>query len=136
MSTHPGGEAAGRGSLFSALKNSTATLVAIGKTRLELLVTEIEEEKLRLMSLWSKAIGAAFMLAIGVVLLVFWLALAFWEQRVLVFGLASLLFIGGGLWLVASLKAQARRPSKLFHASLAELEQDIAELRRQAGKAE
>lgn len=135
MADMPGSDAAPRG-LFASLKQTIATRVAIGKTRAELLITEIEEEKLRLMSLWSKAIGAAFMLAIGVVLLVFWLALAFWEQRVLVFGLASLLFIGGGLWLVASLKAQARRPSKLFHASLAELEQDIAELRRQAGKAE
>lgn len=135
MADMPGGDAAPRG-LFASLKQTIATLVAIGKTRAELLITEIEEEKLRLMSLWSKAIGAAFMLAIGVVLFVFWLALAFWEQRVLVFGLASALFIGGGLWLVASLKAQARRPSKLFHASLAELEQDIAELRRQAGKVE
>jgi uncharacterized membrane protein YqjE len=45
------------------LKNLVATLLAIGKTRAELLVTELEEEKFRLMSLWAKAIGAAFLLA-------------------------------------------------------------------------
>ena len=66
MAEQAGGEA-GREGLFAALKNSVATLIAIAKTRAELLVTELEEEKLRLMSLWSKAIGAAFMLAVGVI---------------------------------------------------------------------
>jgi len=64
MSQQTGGEER-RAGLFSALKNMIATVIAIGKTRAELLVTELEEEKLRLMSLWSKAIGAAFLLAVG-----------------------------------------------------------------------
>lgn len=83
MTQSTGGEA-GREGLFAALKNSLATLISIGKTRAELLVTELEEEKYRLMSLWSKAIGAAFMLAVGVILAIFCVALAFWEQRLLV----------------------------------------------------
>lgn len=69
--TQSTGEEAGREGLFAALKNSLATLISIGKTRAELLVTELEEEKYRLMSLWSKAIGAAFMLAVGVILAIF-----------------------------------------------------------------
>lgn len=135
MSQQTGGEES-RAGLFSALKNMIATLVAIGKTRAELLVTELEEEKLRLMSLWSKAIGAAFMIAVGVIMAVFCLALAFWEQRVLVFGIFAALFIGGGLLLIGSLKKQARQPSKMFRASLSELETDMAELRRYAKKPE
>lgn len=135
MSQQTGGEER-RAGLFTALKNTIATLITIVRTRAELLVTELEEEKLRLMSMWSKAIGAAFLLAVGCIMAVFCLALAFWEQRVLVFGLFSALFIGGGLLLIASLKRQARQPSKMFRASLAELEADMAELRRHAGKAE
>jgi uncharacterized membrane protein YqjE len=135
MSQQTGGEER-RAGLFSALKNMIATVIAIGKTRAELLVTELEEEKLRLMSLWSKAIGAAFLLAVGSIMAVFCLALAFWEQRVLVFAIFSVLFIGGGLYLIGSLKRQARQPSKMFRASLAELEQDMAELRRHVRKAE
>ncbi|KXB31498.1 hypothetical protein AT959_07505 [Dechloromonas denitrificans] len=135
MTQQAGGEA-GRAGLFAALKNMIATLIAIGKTRAELLVTELEEEKLRLMTLWSKAIGAAFMLALGVVMAVFCIALAFWEQRVLVFGLFAALFIGGGLLLIGSIKKQAQQPSKLFRASLTELEADMAELRRYAKKPE
>jgi uncharacterized membrane protein YqjE len=135
MAEQVGGEA-GREGLFAALKNSVATLIAIGKTRAELLVTELEEEKIRLMSLWSKAIGAAFMLAVGVVLTIFCLALAFWEQRVFVFGIFAALFIGGALFLIASLKQQAAQPSKMFRASLSELEADMALLRRYRNKSE
>ena len=130
--TQPTGGETGREGLFAALKNTVATLIAIGKTRAELLLVELEEEKLRLMSLWSKAIGAAFMLAVGVVLLVFCIAIAFWEQRVLVFGLFTALFLGGGFWLLAAVQRQSARPRRLLRGSLSELERDIAELRRQA----
>ena len=116
--------------LYSALKNSLATLISIGKTRAELLVTEIEEEKFRLKILGSKAIGAAFFLGMAVVMTVFCLAVAFWEQRIFIFGLFAILFLVLGLTLVFSLNRQVKRPSKLFHASLAELEADMAELRR------
>lgn len=132
----PAGGEERRVGLFPAMKGMIATVIAIGKTRAELLITELEEEKFRLMSLWSKAVGAAFFLAVGLIMAVFCLALAFWEQRVLVFGLFAALFIGGGLWLVASLKRQVRQPSKLFHASLSELEADMAALRRYVKKPE
>ena len=135
MTQSAGGEE-GREGLFSALKNLVATLLAIGKTRAELLVTELEEEKFRLMSLWAKAIGAAFLLALGVVMLVCCIALAFWEERVIVFGIFAALFVGGGLVLASSLKRQASQPSKMFKASLSELEADMAQLRRYRNKPE
>lgn len=135
MTQSAGGEE-GREGLFSALKNLVATLLAIGKTRAELLVTELEEEKFRLMSLWAKAIGAAFLLALGVVMLVCCIALAFWEQRLIVFGIFAALFVGGGLVLASSLKRQASQPSKMFKASLSELEADMAQLRRSRNKPE
>lgn len=129
MVRQPGGEGDREG-LFAALKNLLATLLAIGKTRAELLVTEIEEEKYRVIGLFSKAIGAAFLLALAVVMAVFALALAFWEQRVFVFGLCAVLFGGGAWWLLVALKRQFAVPSKLFRASLSELETDMAQLRR------
>lgn len=135
MTQQSGGDG-GREGLFAALKNVLATLIAIGKTRAELLVTELEEEKLRLMSLWAKAIGAAFLLALGVVMVVCCVALAFWEQRVVVFGIFAVLFIGGGAVLFGSLKRQASQPSKMFKSSLSELEADMVQLRRYRNKSE
>ncbi len=129
MSGGSGGEA-GREGLFVALKNLVATLLAIGKTRAELLVNELEEEKFRLMSLWAKAIGAAWLFALGIVMAVCCVALAFWEQRVLVFGLAAVLFVCAGFVLFLSLRRQMAQPSKIFRGSLAELEADMAQLRR------
>ena len=129
MSAGTGGEA-GREGLFVSLKNLVATLLAIGKTRAELLVNELEEEKFRLMSLWAKAIGAAWLFALGTVMVVCCLAVAFWEQRVLVFGVAAVLFLGVGFMVFASLRRQMAQPSKIFRGSLAELEADMAQLRR------
>lgn len=134
MTEHTGGE--GREGLFSALKNIVATLIASGKTRAELFVTELEEEKIRFVSLWSKAIGAAFLLAIGAILAVCFLALVFWEQRVIVFGVFALLFIGGGLFLVASVRQHASQRGRMFRATLSEFEEDLAQLRRYRDKAE
>lgn len=134
--TQPAGGEEGREGLFASLKNLVATLLAIGKTRAELLVTELEEEKLRLMSLWARAIGAAFLLALGVVMFVCSIALAFWEQRVIVFGIFAVVFVGGGFLLVRSLQRQASQPSKMFKASLSELEADMAQLRRYRDRSE
>lgn len=125
MSSTAGGEG-----LFAALKSLVASLLVIGKTRVELLVTEIEEEKFRLIDLWAKAIGAAFLLTLGIIMLVFCLALAFWEHRVMVFGLFAGTFFLGGLYLVFALKQTAAQPSRLFKSSLAELEADLAQLKR------
>ena len=129
MSAGSGGEP-GREGLFVALKNLVATLLAIGKTRAELLVNELEEEKFRLMSLWAKAIGAAWLFVLGIIMVVCCVAAAFWEQRVLVFGLAAALFIGSGILIFISLRRQMAQPSKIFRGSLAELEADMAQLRR------
>ena len=60
-------EDAGRPGLFAALKNIFATLLSIGRTRAELLAVEIEEEKYRLIAMWAKAIGAAFLILCGLV---------------------------------------------------------------------
>jgi uncharacterized membrane protein YqjE len=128
--TSPIGGEERRAGLFSAMKGMIATVIAIAKTRAELLVTELEEEKFRLMTLWSKAIGAAFLLAVGLIMAVICFALAFWEQRVLIFGICAALFIAGALFLIGSLKRQASQPSRMFHSSLAELEADMAQLRR------
>lgn len=119
-----------REGLFVALKNLLATLLGIGKTRAQLLVTEIEEEKYRILGLLLRALGAAFLLALAVLMAVFTLAMALWEQRVWVFGIFALVFGGGAWWLFAALKRQLAAPSKLFRASLSELETDMALLRR------
>jgi len=129
MSEQAGGTGRRTG-LFAALKNLLATVLAIAKTRAELLVVELEEEKIRLVALLAKALGAVFLLALGLVMLVFCLVLVFWEQRVLLSGVLAAGFIGGGLLLLAAVRRQAAQPSHLFRSSLNELEADLSQLRQ------
>lgn len=135
MFRQTGGESEREG-LFSALKNILVTLLSIGKTRAELLVTEIEEEKYRLLGLAGKALAAAFLLALAAIMVVMAVAAAFWEQRIVVFTGFALLFAGVSWGLINAIRLAARQPSKLFRASLSELETDMTQLQRRGGEKE
>lgn len=135
MFRQTGGEGEREG-LFSALKNILVTLLSIGKTRAELLVTEIEEEKYRLLGLAGKALAAAFLLALAAIMVVMAVAAAFWEQRIVVFTGFALLFAGVSWGLINAIRQAARQPSKLFRASLSELETDMTQLQRRGGEKE
>ena len=72
--------------MFAALKNIAATLLASGKTRLELFANELEEEKLRAFQMLVMALGMVFCLGAGMLILILFLTVLFWESRVLVLG--------------------------------------------------
>ena len=130
MGDMQGGEAGG---LLSALKNIAATLLASGRTRLELLSNEIEEGKLRVIQLGMLAGGALFCFAIGIVLVVALLVTLFWDQRLAILGIFSGVFLALGGYFLARLKQASQRPNKIFAASLAELEEDLRQLMSMAG---
>jgi len=134
MSKPQGSEQAGPPTgLFATLKSLAATLLSTGRTRLELLANEIEEEKLRALRLLLMALAMAFCLGVGILLTVALLATVFWESRLLVIGgFAGLFLVLGGICL-AALKQAAHRPAPLCAASLAELDEDIRQLRAAAG---
>jgi len=81
MIDNTGGETNG---LFAALKGIAATLLASGKTRLELLGNEIEEEKLRAIQLLLMAQSMVFCFGVGVILAVALISSLFWDNRLLV----------------------------------------------------
>lgn len=126
MGETQGGETGG---LLSALKNIAATLLASGRTRLELLSNEIEEGKLRAIQLGMLAGGAFFCFAIGIVLVVALLVALFWDQRLAVLGIFSAVFLALGGYFMARFKQASHRPDKIFAASLAELEEDLRQLK-------
>lgn len=122
----PGGQSPG---LVQSLRRLAATLIALLQTRLELLATELEEERVRLVQvlLWG-CIALAFLL-LGVVMLTLFVVVLFWDaHRVLVSGLLALTFIAIGLAAVAVARSRARARSRLFSASLAELANDREQL--------
>ena len=120
------------GGLFASLRGLFATALALLQTRFELLATELEEEKLRLLSLLAFGAAAILLLSIGMVFLAIFLTLLWWDHRLLVVGAFTALFLlcGGGALLLA--QRQIHSGSRLFGASLAELHQDREALLRKS----
>jgi len=114
-----------RGVLYSVLR--------VVETRLEILSTEIAEERFNLARLIVVALGVLFCLQAGALLGVLFFVLAVGgEHRLAAIGIAALVLLvaaaGGGLWLRSWLK---RRPP-MFAATMAELRKDGARLRNES----
>ncbi|NOT14635.1 MAG: phage holin family protein [Methylotenera sp.] len=111
--------------LLVSLKKLTATLIAIVHTRIELLSTDLEEGRERLISLLAMIFVALFCLCFGMVLLAILVVVLFWDtHRLLALGTLTALFllIGSVLGFMA-LRALKDMP-RMFEASLAELVKD------------
>jgi len=116
---------AGAGGLFESLKTLSVSLVGIVHTRLELLSTDVAEEREHLITHLVLVLVALFCLGVGVVLLAILIVVVFWESH-------RLMALGGltGLFLAASAGVgwlaihKIRTKPRLFEASLAELAKD------------
>ena len=107
------------------LRGHLAAALGILQTRLELLATEVAEEKLRLGSLLGFAAAAFFFLGFGAVLLALFLTVLLWDShRLLALGVFTALFLAFGLIAALAVARIGRQGSRLFAASIAELAQD------------
>lgn len=117
------------GGLFAALKNIAATLVAGGKTRLELLGNEIEEEKLRTLRLVLVAQGMMFCFGVATLLGVALLVALFWDSRIAVLAASTAVFLGFAGFFYSQFKRATQRSEHIFAASIAELQEDLRQLK-------
>lgn len=118
------------GGLGARLRGLADTALGIVQTRLELLATEVAEEKVRLGGLLAYGVAALFFLGFGLVLLALFLTVLLWDsQRLLALGIFAALFLFIGLAAGLAALRLARQGSRLFGASLGELAQDREALR-------
>lgn len=95
------------------------------QTRLELLALELQEEKLRLSGLAINIVLCGLLLGFGLVFLMVFLTVLFWEEhRLLALGISTAVCLGGGLLAASNAAREFKRGSRLFAASLAELARD------------
>lgn len=130
MTERPG---SGRGGLFTATRSVAATLLATGRTRFELLGNEIKEEKLRAVRLLLLSQAMAFCLAVGMCLAIALLVVLFWDNRAALLGCFSALFLTVSALCYFALRRAKHTPERLFAASMAELEEDLRQLKGTAG---
>lgn len=115
--------------LLASLKTLTLTLVDVVQTRLELLSSDVAEERAQLTAILMSALVALFCVGVGVVLLAILIVVMFWEShRIVTLSLLTAVFLatGTGLWLLALHKL--RNKPRLFDASIGELAKDRDQL--------
>jgi uncharacterized membrane protein YqjE len=111
--------------ILQSLRNLAATAVALVQTRLDLLVTELEEERVRLLQVLFWAAGALFAIVLGVLLLVMLVVVLFWDShRIAALAVLAGLFLAAGAAMAAAVGARIRERPRMFSATLAELGKD------------
>ena len=115
--------------MFESLRILAGSVVCIVHTRLELLSTDLAEERAHLTSLLVMGLVSLFFLGVGVVLLAILIVVAFWEShRLAALGGLTGLFLIAGAGLAWLAMHKARTKPRLFEARLAELSKDRQQL--------
>ena len=122
-------------SVLQAGRRFAAALWAHAQTRLELLANEVEVQKLQALRMLLLAGALLFCAGLGIVLLVVLLALAAGEFRLLVVGCCAVAFLLTAVFLYRALMRATRAPEPAFEATLAELQEDIRNLKAASGHA-
>ena len=111
--------------MFESLKALSGTLVAVVRTRFQLLSSDIAEERQRAISLMVLGLVALFSLGLGTVLFSVLIVIAYWEShRFLALGALAGVFLvasAGAVWLALH---KVQTGPRLFAASRAELSRD------------
>lgn len=109
-----------------------ASLLALGRIRLELLAIEVQEEKDRIASLLLWAVLTALMAGFGAVFVAVFLTVALWDtHRLLALGVSAALFVAVAGYGALRLRRVAGGGTTLFQSSIAELRRDGAALQRE-----
>jgi uncharacterized membrane protein YqjE len=121
-------ERSSAGGISGAFSQLVASVVALVRTRLELVTIEFEEERERAKSILILSVVAAVFLSLAVITLSALVLAAYWDTHPLLAILAMAVFYGAvGAGALAILSRRERpRP---FAATLAELERDSDSLR-------
>jgi len=107
--------------LLASLTTLAATLVAMAHTRLDLLATDVEEERAHVYSLLLWALIALFCTGVGVVLATILLVVTFWDShRLLVLAVLTGMFLFAGVAALLLPRHKSRTRPRIFSASLAE----------------
>lgn len=126
MSETPGGASGG---LLAATRHSAATLLTIGRTRLELLGNDLKEEKLRAVRILLLSQVLAFSLMVCTILAITLLVVLFWDNRVLLLSAFTVISLTSGGIAYAALRRSLRTSHQPLAASVAELAEDLRQMK-------
>lgn len=109
-----------------------ASLLALGRIRLELLAIEVQEEKDRIATLLLWSVLTALMAGFGAVFVAVFVTVALWDtHRLLALGVSAALFVAVAVYGALQLRRVAGSRTTLFQSSISELRRDGAALQRE-----
>jgi len=116
--------------LVDSLSRLGRTALGVLRTRLEILGTEIEEERIRFARLALAVAAIAFCLQMAVLLFVIFLVVFFWDtHRLVTLGAFAAFFLAAGVVGILVLKRRLARRPKMFASSLGEFLKDEERLK-------
>jgi uncharacterized membrane protein YqjE len=119
--------------LLASLRRLLGTVFELAQVRLELIGTELEEQKIRILDALVWAAVGAMMLGVGLTLFAVTVVVMFGEgYRVHALVVLTLAFLVGGAFLLRLARTRLQTPGGAFAASAAELAQDRAALASRA----
>lgn len=118
MEARPGG-------LAGSLRNLAGSALGVAQTRLELLSVEFQEEVLRIEGMLVYGAAGVLLLGIAAAFLAAFLTVLFWDtHRLAALGAGAVVFLAAGAACTVLARSLAKRGSRLFASSLAELARD------------
>jgi uncharacterized membrane protein YqjE len=115
--------------LLYSLRRLSATLVEIVRTRIELVVTELEEEKLRAVQIAALSVVTLFFASLAIIFGTLAVVMAYWDRNpVAVLGGFAALYLALAIAAGLAWRARAKARPRLLSATLAELARDRDEL--------
>ena len=115
--------------LLESLSAFATTFVSVAHTRLELLSTDLEEDRAHLFSLVVLYLIAAFCLVVGLVIAIVLIVFVLWQShRLLALSLVAGFFLLTGLGVCSFAIHKTKTKPRIFSASLSELLKDQQEL--------
>lgn len=116
--------------VLGTLRRLTSTLAEIVHTRLELAVTELEEQKLRFAQIILLSFLALFFGSMALIFGTLAVVMAYWDRNpVAVLGGFAALYLAIGLIAGLAWRARVKARPRLLSATLTELERDREELK-------
>jgi uncharacterized membrane protein YqjE len=116
--------------LFASLRGLLHSSAQLALVRLELLVTDLEYEKLRLAQVAVRGLLGLMLVGLGTLLAIGFILLLLWEEhRLMAIGVLTLLCLLGGAMLLRSAQRSLQDGEPMLGATRAEFERDEAALR-------
>lgn len=116
--------------MFNPIKAILEKGLAFIHTRLDLISTELEEQREHLKEMILLGLVSLFFLSLGVLLLTLFIVAIFWDTyRLYVLGGFALLYLAAGVTVGLMLRKKANSKPRFLSATLSELAKDRERLR-------